>query len=87
MSKKKSDLREEDFRKLAPLKKCPFCGEKLEKGYIHSDVYWDKKRRKFLSGVLTSQETLLGPSWTVPYAPALRCGECGIVIFDYAKDE
>jgi hypothetical protein len=75
-----------EFSKLDSMKKCPFCGGELDKGYIHSYIYWDTVRHKYLMGVPFAKEILISPySWTVPYAPALKCNDCRIVIFDYGK--
>ncbi len=75
-----------EFSKLASMKKCPFCEGELEKGYFHGETYWDRKRRKHFISLWGSTEKIMSPfTWSVPYAPALKCNDCRIVILDYGK--
>jgi hypothetical protein len=88
VSKKESALKGKDFRKLASLKKCSFCGGELEKGYIHGNIYWDKKIRKFWAGVLVSDEIIQQThpwDWHLSYSSALKCKDCRIIVLDYGK--
>ncbi len=91
MSKKELSKLQE-FSKLNSLRECPVCKGELEKGYIHAQegIYWDTKRHTILTHtwVDRSAETIISRwSWTTPSAPALRCKECKIVVFDYGKEK
>ena len=69
--------------KLTSIRKCPICGQTFEKGYVHASrgIYWDMKRHKFWGA--SGEAIKLMWSWNIPYAPALRCRECKIIVFDY----
>ncbi len=80
-----SEIGKEELGRLDSIKKCPLCGEKLEKGYVISSgfIRWDTKKHKFLAAA----GELLCPTFslTLPNLPSLRCKQCSIVIFDYEK--
>jgi hypothetical protein len=58
---------DKEFSKLAPVERCPVCDGQLERGYIHSHIYWDTVRHKYLVGPWHTKEIILSPySWTVP---------------------
>ena len=80
-------MSEEEFSKLDSIKECPVCGGELEKGYIHAGrgIYWDVERHKFYS--IPGEAILSMWSLTNPYAPALRCCKCKILIAHYGKIE
>ncbi|MEM3622711.1 MAG: PF20097 family protein [Candidatus Bathyarchaeia archaeon] len=71
----------EEFSKLISIKKCPICGGELDRGYIFSSstIRWDLEKPKF-SWVWTFRDIV--PFWN---APALRCKQCEIVIFDWEE--
>jgi hypothetical protein len=72
----------EEFSKLASIKKCPICGGELEKGYIgaHEGVTWNSNKREYLRVMLWRFYSVF------LNIPALRCERCSIIIFDYAHD-
>ena len=73
---------------MSAVKKCPKCGEELEKGFLHlpRGAYWDTIEHKwhvpFLSGMC-----LISPwgAWYVemPRVEGWRCHKCRLVIFGY----
>jgi hypothetical protein len=74
-----------ELSKLDSMKKCPFCGGELEKGYVISGqgISWYTKEHKLWAPTadrLSPKITL-----TIPNLPSLRCKQCSIVIFDYSK--
>lgn len=79
-------MSEEEFAKLASIQACPNCGEPLQQGYLVAphNVFWDTKRHKLLPPYGEVVFSDWWKSWT-PNAPALRCGTCQIIIFDYEK--
>lgn len=76
----------EGLSKLTSIEKCPTCGGELDKGYIHMPrgIYWDTQKHNW--HVYTSETIISMWAWTLPKAPALRCKQCRIVIFDYEKE-
>lgn len=76
-----------DYSKLDPIKKCPSCGDELKKAIVNAPggLYWDEKTRRVFGG---AGEGLLDrdhAKFFLPFAPALRCEKCEIVIMDYSK--
>jgi hypothetical protein len=75
----------QEFSKLTSIEKCPVCSRELEKGYVHANrgIYWDTKRHRIWAW---SGEAVMSMwSWAVPYASALRCKNCKIIVFHYGK--
>jgi len=52
---------DKEFSKLAPVERCPVCDGQLERGYIHSHIYWDTVRHKYLVGPWHTKEIILSP--------------------------
>jgi len=80
-----------DSSKIASVKKCPFCGGELEKGYVVAprSLAWDKVkprlRQDFWGGPGSRDSELLTPSLQFRTAtfPAARCRECHVILFEY----
>ncbi len=77
----------EDFFKLASIKHCPICNEKLEKGYITSQrsIFWDTKRHHWQFFTIKEE---LKSMWEVRARnfPTLRCHNCRIIISYYGEE-
>jgi len=76
-----------DYSKFHPLEKCPLCNCVLEKAVVNAPrgLYWDDQPRRIFGG---AGEGLLDRDHEtsfLPFAPALRCEKCEIVIVDYSK--
>lgn len=73
---------------------CPKCGEKMEQGYIYvsrGDLAWtmDGISRIFPSFTdFNEAEVLLGETiFKVKKHHAFRCRQCGVVTFEYDKEQ
>lgn len=84
-NKQQSDMEYHTFSVFSPIKKCPKCNGELEKGYMHAarGIYWDTTRHKVVGAMGESLKSQW--SWTIPYAPALRCPICRLAIFYYGE--
>ena len=72
----------EEFSRLSPVKQCPICGGKLDKGYYHAPrgVYWSDKTHR--AGMIALDYVMPGALWISDIIPALKCEKCGIAISD-----
>ena len=86
----------EESSKLTSIKECPSCGGELEKGYVHAGmgIYWDTERHRVWMAGAKGMETILSrwrqvtsPFTHGPYAPALRCSKCRVLVLDYGATE
>jgi hypothetical protein len=77
-------VQKDEFSKLSLVAKCPVCGGDLDRGYMifANNVYSDTKKQQWLG----KGETLVPMELGVNNTPALRCGSCRVVIFDYGHD-
>lgn len=75
-------MKTEEFSKLSPVKQCPICGGKLDKGYFHAPrgIYWSEKRHR--AGVIAMDFVMPGGLWASDIMPALKCVKCGIAVSD-----
>ena len=72
----------EEFSRLSPVKGCPICGGKLDKGYYHAPrgIYWSDKRHR--AGMVALDYAMPGALWISDIIPSLKCEKCGISISD-----
>lgn len=66
---------------------CPYCGEKMEHGYIQSgdcfDVFFTKKKSKLASALGITQLTT-GNTLGV-FVEAYKCEACKKIVIDYSE--
>jgi len=63
-------------------KKCPKCGEGMEKGYIISEaIRWSSEKHELWA--LGQEFVVHWKLWTLPNVGAYRCTRCKLVLFHY----
>jgi hypothetical protein len=76
---------------MSKAKKCPFCGGKLDDGYLvlsrGANLTWDTKKHRLITW---TSDSLFSAPFVPVNIPTLRCEHCRIMIIDYGmtvKDE
>jgi predicted nucleic acid-binding Zn ribbon protein len=71
-----------EFSRLKPFKKCPLCGNEMEKGYLNAPrgAYWSAERQTL--GLILMDSVMPGELWSQDTLPAVKCKNCGIVLVD-----
>ncbi len=70
-------------------KRCPYCGEELEEGYVQSarPIFYDKEERFFWFFPRKKSIKLAGSLFEAAVTKACVCKKCKVVIIKYGEEE
>jgi hypothetical protein len=68
---------------MTEIRKCPRCGDKMEKGYVVTDgIRWSQRN---LALPTLSGEFIVYSPWKLANVEACRCEKCSLVLFHYGS--